>query len=128
MLVEDTLLIAGGAAVGAVARKLVSEVTPSPWGTLVVNVVGSGVLGALAASPSRPKQMLVLGVGFCGALTTFSTFSVDMVQLVKSGAFLKAGLFLFANNGLGIGAAAAGYFLRRKLLMSSSPKSNGDHS
>jgi CrcB protein len=61
-----------------------------PWGTLVVNVTGSFLLGVLSglalyhAFPSTPR--LVLGTGFCGAYTTFSTFTYETVRLVEDGA------------------------------------------
>lgn len=94
--------IALGGAVGACARFLVSEICITlfgrgfPIGTLTVNVVGSFIMGVLIAcvenewlSPYPWKQ--VIGLGFLGALTTFSTFSMDNVLLMQQGAFLKWG-------------------------------------
>ena len=72
------LLVALGAAVGAPARLLVSRAVPGPRGTLVVNVVGSLLLGLVAAA--APASYALVGVGFCGALTTFSTFALETVE------------------------------------------------
>jgi CrcB protein len=72
------LLVALGASVGAPARLLVARAWPGLGATLFVNVVGSAVLGLLV-QPSASSYALV-GVGFCGALTTYSTFAVEATQ------------------------------------------------
>lgn len=80
------LLVALGAAVGAPARFLVERRLAGayPWGTFVVNVVGSAVLGAVVAaagtSASTPVVALV-GIGFCGALTTFGGYAAQVLDL-----------------------------------------------
>ena len=91
-------VIAG--AVGAPARYLVDGAVGDrsagvfPWGTFVVNVTGSLVLGFVTglamyhAFPTEPK--VVLGAGFCGAYTTFSTFTFETVRLVEAGAVNEA--------------------------------------
>jgi CrcB protein len=92
-----TLLTIGGGA-GANARywlgKLVVRVqgeTVFPWATLIVNIAGSVLLGFIAAAylnhpePSRRNWYLLLGTGFCGAFTTFSTFSYETMKLVQNG-------------------------------------------
>ena len=72
------LYVALGAAVGAPLRFLAAVWLPGPRATLLVNVVGSALLGALVhASPSATA---LVGTGLCGALTTFSTFSVEVAQ------------------------------------------------
>jgi CrcB protein len=68
-----------GAAVGAPARLLLSLAVAGERGTLVVNVVGSLLLGLLAGL--SPASYALLGVGFCGAFTTFSAFGVEAVTL-----------------------------------------------
>ncbi|MDX6198412.1 MAG: fluoride exporter [Actinomycetota bacterium] len=73
------LLVVLGACVGAPLRLLVSRAVPDENGTLVVNVVGSLLLGLFAGLSGHPYALL--GVGFCGAFTTYSTFAVEAVSL-----------------------------------------------
>lgn len=78
------LLIALGAALGAPARLLVSRAIAGVRGTLVVNVLGSLLLGVLAGRTAGASYAL-LGIGFCGAFTTYSTFAVEAVQTTSVG-------------------------------------------
>jgi CrcB protein len=111
------VLVLLGGAVGAPLRYLadgwVSARTRSsdlPWGTLGVNVTGSFLLGLLAAV--APTWLLELaGSGLCGALTTFSTFSFETVRLVEQGRVRPALLNVGASVGLGLAAAALGWWL-----------------
>ena len=108
-------------AVGAPVRYLVDgavgERTRSdlPVGTLVVNVTGSLLLGFLTglvlyhAFPSTPRT--VLGTGFCGAYTTFSTFTFETVRLVEDGAVNEAFRNVLGTLLTGAAAAAAGLAL-----------------
>lgn len=86
-----------------------------PWATLVVNVVGSALLGAVAALVVRgdldPGWQTVLGTGFAGGLTTFSTLSFDIVQLARERQYGRAALDAAANVVLGVTAAAVTYHL-----------------
>lgn len=83
------LLVVVGAAVGAPARLLVSRAVAGERGTLVVNVVGSLLLGLFTGL--SPAAYALLGIGFCGAFTTFSTFAVEVVTLrPRGGALLSA--------------------------------------
>lgn len=77
------LLVALGAAVGAPLRYLAGRAFDSrfPLGTLLVNLVGSGVLGACSALALSGHLLAFWGVGFCGALTTFSSFAVQSAGL-----------------------------------------------
>ena len=102
------ILLAGG--LGAVLRYLCSLWLPRPWGVLTVNVVGSFVAGLAVAALSGEWQLVVL-TGFCGGLTTFSTFSVETVESALAGAWRRAALSVALNLVLGIGAAALGYAL-----------------
>ncbi|EOJ3675654.1 fluoride efflux transporter CrcB [Vibrio parahaemolyticus] len=114
--------IALGGAIGACSRYLVSEFCVLlfgrgfPYGTLTVNVVGSFIMGLLFAAfeseilATEPWRQ-VIGLGFLGALTTFSTFSMDNVLLMQQGAFFKMGLNILLNVVLSISAAWIGFQL-----------------
>lgn len=93
----NALFVALGAAVGAPTRFLVARYLPGLRATLLVNVVGSAVLGLLV-QPAASTAALV-GVGFCGALTTYSTFAVEAAQT-------RSWRYVVATVGLCIGAAA----------------------
>ncbi|EGQ7688290.1 TPA: fluoride efflux transporter CrcB [Vibrio parahaemolyticus] len=114
--------IALGGAIGACSRYLVSEFCVLlfgrgfPYGTLTVNIVGSFIMGLLIAAfeseilATEPWRQ-VIGLGFLGALTTFSTFSMDNVLLMQQGAFFKMGLNILLNVVLSISAAWIGFQL-----------------
>lgn len=114
-----TVLLAG--ALGALARYGVSRALATrprfPWAVLLVNVVGSTiggiVLGLAEAGAVSPEWRLILLTGFCGGLTTFSTFSVETVQLVLDGRGRAAIVSVGANLVLGIAAATIGYLVAR---------------
>lgn len=76
------LLVALGAAVGAPLRYLAGDLLDGRlhWGTLVVNVVGSAMLGALVGAAVEGHWLALLGTGFCGGMTTYSSFAVQSVQ------------------------------------------------
>jgi fluoride exporter len=110
------LLIALGAAVGAPARYLTDRAIQSrhatvfPWGTFTVNVFGSFILGVLAASTHRLDPALAAGlsIGFCGALTTYSTFSYETLRLLEGRDTFYAAANIVASVAAGVGAAAIG--------------------
>jgi fluoride exporter len=79
-----------------------------PWGTLVVNVLGSLVLGLLAGLPAAPWLSALLGVGFCGALTTYSTFGYETLRLLRNRTYLLAALNVAVSLVAGLGAAYVG--------------------
>lgn len=93
---------------GAVLRFYISESMPDagfPWATLSVNLVGSLLLGAVAAATlsnalSEP-QALLLGVGLLGAFTTMSTFSVETITLVETGQWRLAGAYVVVSAVIG---------------------------
>ncbi len=111
-----SLLVVLGAAVGAPLRLLAIRLAgPSPErGTLAVNVLGSAVLGVLLGLADVSAAVVVLvGTGFCGALTTFSTFGADVVRLIEERALGRAHANHAGTLVLGLGTAAAGYLLSR---------------
>ncbi len=77
------LLVALGAAVGAPLRYVLAQALDGrfPTGLLVVNVLGSGLFGAFAALSLDDAGWALLGTGFCGGFTSFSTFAVQSVEL-----------------------------------------------
>ncbi|RZQ63044.1 fluoride efflux transporter FluC [Amycolatopsis suaedae] len=109
------LLVAGGAAVGAPLRYLTDRVLRArlgpafPWGTLAVNVVGSFLLGLIAGLPADPAVTALAGTGFCGALTTYSTFGHETVALARGGAAGRAAANVAVSVLAGVGAAALGF-------------------
>ena len=91
-----------------------------PWGTLLVNVTGSFLLGLyLTLAPERlagrSTARLFVTTGFCGAYTTFSTFSYETVALVQSGSAHLALAYVAANLLLGLAAVVAGSLPARAL-------------
>lgn len=107
------LWVAAGAAVGAPLRYLADRALGArfPFGTLVVNVLGSLLLGHLVALPADGPLMAGLGAGFCGALTTYSSFGYQTLGLVERGAHGQAAVNVAANLGLGLAAAYVGMSL-----------------
>lgn len=108
-------LVAAGALVGAPLRLLVLRLAgrggrDPARGTLVVNVVGSALLGLLLGAAAAPPGVVALvGTGFCGALTTFSTFGADVVRMVEQRTLGRALGYLTATLVSCLGAAAAAY-------------------
>ena len=111
------LLVALGAAIGAAGRWLTDRFVQSrhtsffPWGTFTVNVLGSLVLGLLLGASSAPDLVLVLGTGFCGGFTTFSTFSFETVVLAGEGRGAVARMYVVASLVAGFAAAYLGWWL-----------------
>ncbi len=113
----DALLVALGAALGAPLRYLVSHwsreglhAVPTV-GTVIVNVVGSFVLGALVGSALDGRWAALVGVGFCGALTTFSTLALEIWGALTERRHTEAALNVAMSLTLGLGAAWLGYVI-----------------
>jgi CrcB protein len=112
------LLVVAGALVGAPLRLLADRIAvarrgrATGLGTLTVNVVGSAVLGLVLGLAAAPSWVVALvGTGFCGTLTTFSTFGFDVVRMVEEKVPGRALAYLAATLLLGVGAAAGAYGL-----------------
>ena len=119
---QQSLLIFIGAGVGANARFWLSAWISArwhhfPWSTFAVNVTGSLLLGVLLGYLDRHSGSyawrLLLGVGLLGGYTTFSTFSLEAVGLMRSGHAWEALAYVVASCALGLGAAYAGYAAMR---------------
>jgi fluoride exporter len=126
------LWVALGSAIGGVARYGLSGIVAHqagetfPWGTLVVNVTGSFVIGFLATLtgtdgrwlvPSQGRQFLMTGI--CGGYTTFSSFSLQTLNLTRDGQWFRAGMNVVLSVVLclvavWLGHAAAVYVNRTK--------------
>ncbi|MDG6108476.1 fluoride efflux transporter CrcB [Dactylosporangium aurantiacum] len=113
------LLVLLGGAVGAPVRYLADRALKdrAPLGTFIVNVAGSALLGVLiGAGDALPATVKTLvGTGFCGALTTYSTFSLETLMLVEAGRARRAALYATASLALGLAAAATGFATARAL-------------
>lgn len=118
--VSQLLVVMFGGALGALVRFLVSAGMASlkwgefPWGTLLVNVVGCLLIGVLFVASQREMPQLVklaLGIGFLGALTTFSTFSLDTLLIWQKGRWAIATVYAMGSLGLGLLAVIIGQML-----------------
>ena len=118
------LWVALGAAVGAPLRYLTDRAVQSrhetvfPWGTLSVNVAGSFVLGLVVAGAAAlgPVTQALVGTGFCGALTTYSTFGWESLALFERGRPGPAVGNVLGSVLAGVAAASAGYAVGLLLL------------
>lgn len=104
-----------GAMVGAPLRYLTDRAVQTrhdslfPWGTFIVNITGSLIFGALTAAAVPSPVLALLGTGFCGALTTYSTFSYEILRLVEQKAYFYATLNVVVSVIAGLGAALTGF-------------------
>jgi CrcB protein len=118
----ELLLVAAGAVPGALLRwqaelRLGPLLGGAPWAQLLVNLTGCLVLGLLAGPiPWRTPLVLCLGIGFCGALTTFSSWMLNLVRLAELDRADEALWLLLASLVLGLLAAAAGAAISHRLM------------
>jgi CrcB protein len=115
------LAIALGGAVGTLARFGISSAmlpvsARFPAATLLINVVGSFLIGWLSGEWSPVTSLTLraaLTIGFCGGFTTFSTFSIETVRMAHEGELSRAALYVAASVVLSVGAAALGVAMAR---------------
>ena len=118
------VLVFLGAMVGAPARYMTDRLVQSrhdslfPWGTLSVNLAGCLILGALAgAGTALPSEVFTLaGTGFCGALTTYSTFSYETLRLLERKAYLYAAVNAAVSIIAGLGTLLLAYTTTAALI------------
>lgn len=120
------LAVAIGGAIGSVTRFWLTGAVAAltgprfPWGTLLINVVGSLVIGLVAGLTLTPERLgwhpsirILLMTGFCGGFTTFSAFSLQTLELIQSGEIAPALGYILASVALCLAFAWAGWLLAR---------------
>ena len=123
MSLVTCLLIMLGGAIGTLLRYLISLLTTTaphqlPWATIAINIAGSfliGFFGTLTLShgrfPVSEDARLFVMVGLCGGFTTFSSFSLQTFDLMRSGSLLRAGVNVVASVVLCVCAVACGHLI-----------------
>ena len=109
---QELLLVGLGAVPGALLRWQVSL----HWADrhLLVNVAGAALLGYIAGLPAAPRRQLLIGVGFCGSLTTFSSWMFDVVLFINNENWGSAFGLLGITLGIGLGAAWCGFWAAQR--------------
>jgi CrcB protein len=127
VLVRTFWAIAVGAALGGVARYYLASAVQQragatfPWGTLLINVSGSLLLGfiiryALATPTVSFEVRALLTTGFCGGYTTFSTYSYETAALLEDGQYQRAALYAFGSAFIALAATFCGFILAREVI------------
>jgi fluoride exporter len=120
--------IAAGAAAGGVSRFYLGAAVQQrlgvgfPWGTLLINITGSFLLGILLryalATPAMSLEMRAfLTTGFCGGYTTFSTFSYETALMFEDGQFARASTYVVTSVAVALLATFCGFMLARELIV-----------
>ncbi len=120
-------LVALGGALGSVSRFLMGPALQRafnatfPVGTLLINILGSLVLGfvmrlAIEGVSVTPEARAFIAVGFCGGFTTFSTFSYEAIRLLEDGEGWRAAAYIVASVMLSLLAAFVGLVAARELV------------
>jgi fluoride exporter len=123
MSFTNCLFVMAGGAIGTLARYVLSMLTlpisrDLPWGTIGINIAGSFVIGLFGTMtlahgryPAPENVRLFVMVGLCGGFTTFSSFSLQTLDLMRGGALGRAGINIAASVVLCLCAVAAGHFV-----------------
>jgi CrcB protein len=111
-----------GSGLRYLAQRLIADYLPFsfPFGTLIVNVLGSLLIGIIFAIGDKTKVLtpeirIFLAVGLCGGFTTFSTFSLDSYGLIKGGEYLYLSMYVISSVILSILATIAGIWIIKAL-------------
>ena len=118
------LAVALGGALGTIGRYFVSGLVANafgetfPWGTLIINITGSFIIGFFGTLTAPEGRLMVSGmtrqfvmVGICGGYTTFSSFSLQTLDLIRGGAMVRAGANIVLSVALCVAAVALGHFI-----------------
>ncbi len=114
-MIVSGLLVAAGGFLGAILRYKIGVWSARrfpgvfPVGTLIVNLLGSFLLGLVIGEQWGTAVYLLLGIGFIGAFTTFSTFKLENVKLIRGGHWRAFALYIGISYTLGLGLAYLGY-------------------
>ncbi len=123
-MIKNLILVFIGGGLGSSLRYIIGKYLNAghllPFGTFLVNILGSLILGvilgwALKTNSLNTPLNLMLGIGFCGGFTTFSTFSFENYSLIKSGDYLTFSVYLFGSLILGMLAVLIGIFISKYL-------------
>lgn len=119
-MLNNFLLVGAGGAVGAMLRYGMTLLcVMMQWsqnlGTFLVNVIGSFAIGILVSVVDQSSWLLMATVGICGGFTTFSTFSLQTVQLLQQGKYGMAAVYIVATAVLCVAFAALGCYVGQKL-------------
>ena len=121
-MIKNLILVFIGGGLGSSLRFIMSKYLNAghllPYGTFLVNIIGSLLLGmilgwALKTDSLTTPTNLLLGVGFCGGFTTFSTFSFENYSLIKTGDYLSFSVYFFGSLILGILAVLVGILISK---------------
>ena len=118
---QEVILVSLGAVPGALLRWQVALHLDDR--SVVVNVLGAALLGLLAGLPAAPRRQLLVGIGFCGSLTTFSSWLLDAMRLISAGRVIEASGLMGLTLGLGLGAAALGLWIGQRVRLLMPPRS-----
>ncbi len=124
---KNYLLVAVGSAIGGMTRFFLSNLVYKflspyfPFGTLVVNVIGSFIIGIIifyldAQELISYQTRILLTIGFCGGLTTFSTFTYETFSLMKDSEYLLAFLNIILSIILTLSAIFTAFIISKKLF------------
>ena len=114
------LAVGIGGFLGSVLRYLLSEIPIKqinyPVNTLITNIIGAVIIGMVISyadkTGMRPEKLLLLKTGFCGGLTTFSTFSYETIRLIEKGNLLLAGSYVI----LSVACSIVGVYLGLRMV------------
>ena len=122
-MIKELLFVSIGAFIGGGLRYFIGTKVALlnltfPWGTFGINLIGSLIIGVFMALSIKDQHLfrLLLITGFCGGFTTFSTFSLESLTLLKSGNYQMALIYVCASVLGGLLLVGVGYFLTHKFI------------